>query len=542
MKYRQFNFKIKTILFASLAIISGVVATQTIALMNASTFTVSETEKYQQRFNPALHKAFELKIAIIQIQQWLTDISATRGLDGLNDGFDMAAKNAADARQLIADMIKLDPENRKEYDAILPALNDYYQTGQAMAKAYISQGPSGGNAMMGQFDQTAETLNKLIDPFIQRIDNDAIKSLNSIAQSSTTVSMESLGFAAILALVLAGLTFVLKRNILTPLQGMITMTLDIANGDGDLTKRLLVKRKDEFGELAQGFNQFIEKLQTLMRNTNASIQPLSDTSVHLTQITHATSESMRKQQSQTGQAATAITEMSATVTEVAKSAASAAETVRKADEMAHKTLGIVDSNRESIETLAKEVSSAAEVIHYLEQESVNIGKVLDVIKGIAEQTNLLALNAAIEAARAGEQGRGFAVVADEVRALASRTAESTREIETMIAQLQQKASRAVKAMDDSQSQAMESVQRSFTAAESLKSIADLVRELTDMNMQIASASEEQSAVSEEINKNILEINDLSENTVEQSSTLESASGQLSALSTQLKGMMAQFRF
>ena len=521
---------------------SALVGAQTIALIQASHTTKTEANKYQSIYSPSLHYAYELKIAIIQVQQWLTDISATRGQDGLNDGFDMAAKNASKVRELISQLTTINPENAAQYQAILPAFDDYYSSGKTMAEAYVSQGPSAGNNYMGEFDKAAEALGQLVDPFLAQTDVQAEKSISDITESSEIASFTSVFFALLLLAVLIALAVIFQRNLLKPMRQMINMTQDIASGEGDLTKRLVVNKKDEFGELAHWFNLFIEKLQSLMQNTYDAVSPLNDTSIHLAQVTKTTSEGMKQQQSQTTQAATAITEMAATVQEVAKSAAAAAETVRQTDDTARETLSIVDDNTQAIELLSKEVSSAAEVINSLEKETVNIGSVLDVIKEIAGQTNLLALNAAIEAARAGEQGRGFAVVADEVRALASRTAESTQEIETMIEHLQVRANGAVKAMSASQHQATESVERSFKTSEALSSIATLVGELTNMNLQIASASEEQSSVAEEINRNIIEINKVADHTANHAASLESSSDHLSQLSSQLKDMLAHFRF
>jgi methyl-accepting chemotaxis protein len=217
------------------------------------------------------------------------------------------------------------------------------------------------------------------------------------------------------------------------------------------------------------------------------------------------------------------------------------EATNKADDEAVQGRGVVESTMKSIEGLSAEINSAASVIGELEKESENIGSVLDVIKGIAEQTNLLALNAAIEAARAGEQGRGFAVVADEVRNLASKTQQSTQEIETMIDRLQSGTGSAVQVMMDSQSRAEDSVNQAANAGISLEAITNAVSQIKDMNTHIAVAAEEQSSVAEEINRNIVNINDISIRTADGAGQTSVASAELARLAANLQSLVGQFK-
>jgi methyl-accepting chemotaxis protein len=248
-----------------------------------------------------------------------------------------------------------------------------------------------------------------------------------------------------------------------------------------------------------------------------------------------------QQQSETSQVVTAMNEMTATVQEVARHATEAAAAASNADHASVDGKKVVLSTMNAIEALSSEVHSAANVISQLEKDSENIGTVLDVIKGIAEQTNLLALNAAIEAARAGEQGRGFAVVADEVRTLASRTQQSTQEIQTMIENLQVGAQSAVKVMDESRAKAEDSVSQAAKAGGSLEEITHSVSQINDMNTQIATAAEEQSAVAEEINRNIVNISEIVDRTADGANQTSIASEELASLAAQLQQLVNQFK-
>ncbi|MDQ1363793.1 MAG: methyl-accepting chemotaxis protein, partial [Pseudomonadota bacterium] len=310
---------------------------------------------------------------------------------------------------------------------------------------------------------------------------------------------------------------------------------------GNLTARAASQGTDELAQIAQAFNRMSERFHgTIQQLTGASMQ-LAAAAEETSCITKETNANIGKQQSETEQVATAMNEMNATVREVARNAGDAASAARNADEEALAGKQIVSQTIATIGNLARDVEAAAGVIHQLEQESDAIGTVLDVIRGIAEQTNLLALNAAIEAARAGEQGRGFAVVADEVRTLASRTQKSTAEIQAMIQRLQAGAGNAVKVMEASTAQAQAGVKQVTQAGASLDSITRAVATINDMNAQIASAAEEQSAVADEINRNIVNISQSTEQSGQGAHQTAIASEDLARLAGQLQSLVGQFR-
>ncbi|NHZ69797.1 MAG: methyl-accepting chemotaxis protein, partial [Thermotogales bacterium] len=258
-------------------------------------------------------------------------------------------------------------------------------------------------------------------------------------------------------------------------------------------------------------------------------------------VTSTTREGVQRQKSEIDQVATAMTEMAATVQEVARNAATAAGAARDANEEAGSGKRVVKETIQAINSLAGEVQSASDVINQLAADSEAIGGVLDVIRGIAEQTNLLALNAAIEAARAGEQGRGFAVVADEVRTLAQRTQTSTQEIQSMIEKVQSGARNAVNVMESGREQAAGSVSKAGEAGTSLETINSAVSAINDMNMQIASAAEEQSAVAEEINRNIVNIGIVADETADGSNKIANANEDLVRLGGQLQSIVSMFK-
>ena len=310
--------------------------------------------------------------------------------------------------------------------------------------------------------------------------------------------------------------------------------------DGDLTARVDYSSNDEIGHIAAAFNRMADKFSQAITLVKESISQLAAAAEETSVVNAQTTSGINQQQMETSQVATAITEMNATVHEVARSAVAAAEAAREADETFDKGKLVVDRIIDAISELASEVEQSSLVIRELEHESESIGSVLDVIKGIAEQTNLLALNAAIEAARAGEQGRGFAVVADEVRTLAGRTQQSTQEIEEMINRLQAGANKAVQVMEVGKQKSEHGVEQAAAAGEALKTINQAVDRINSMNTQIASAAEEQSSVTEEINRNIVNINKVAEQTSEGAKQAALASDDLARLAEQLKKLVSQF--
>ncbi|MCU7933006.1 MAG: methyl-accepting chemotaxis protein [Candidatus Thiodiazotropha sp. (ex Codakia rugifera)] len=353
------------------------------------------------------------------------------------------------------------------------------------------------------------------------------------------------GFVAIGTLFLFGIAWLIARSIIGPLnrtsEMMQQFAEEIARGEGDLTRRLNVEGNDEVTILSTAFNEFTEKTRQTLAQVEGVTQQLASSAVGLSSVTAQSQAGIQMQHSEISQIATAVTEMAATIKEVAKNADLTASSARDANDEADLGKSLVVETSRTIAEMANEVDHAANVINRLESESEEIGAVLDVIRGIADQTNLLALNAAIEAARAGEQGRGFAVVADEVRSLASRTQESTGEIQQMIERLQQGTREAVDVMGRSSSTTGNTVEKAEAAGDSIEKMVRSANNIADMNIQIASAAEEQSVVAEEIDKRIIQISQHAEQEEKNTRKVADSSLGLSDLADDLKRLVSQFK-
>lgn len=393
--------------------------------------------------------------------------------------------------------------------AILPS--DLFQQGTETIKASFSL-----------FDTGMPLLEDLID---ERLENFRMQRTLAIT------------VVVIVALIVSWLVGGLISLVLNSIRKLQVSTENIAAGD--LTTRLHIETKDEMLMIEQSVNSMAESFQSLTRKVQGSSQELAVSAKLMESITGRTSSGVTQQFEQITHIATAITEMSATANEIARNAARSAEAANEATSEVDSGNKIVAHSVATIQALAKEIEHGSKAIIRVEQDSNQIGTVLDVIQSIADQTNLLALNAAIEAARAGEQGRGFAVVADEVRTLAARTRQSTQEIQEMIEHLQTGTGEAVAVMQSSQIHATRSVKEAGKASIALDTIASTINAIADMSFQIATAGEEQTAVTDEINRSILSIQQIAEDSAEDSATMADTAIQVSQLAEQLSDLTAQ---
>ncbi|WP_375232717.1 methyl-accepting chemotaxis protein [Pseudomonas syringae] len=369
--------------------------------------------------------------------------------------------------------------------------------------------------------------------------NDLITRQNKSRDADSAKSVTMIAAATALALVLSILAaWVITRQITTPLQETLEVVERVASGD--LSRNLNVDRKDELGKLQATIQRMTVSLRELVGGIRDGVTQIASAAEELSAVTEQTSAGVNSQKVETDQVATAMHEMTATVQEVARNAEEASEAAVTADRQARDGERVVNEAIAQIERLASAVGNSSEAMGALKQESDKIGSVLDVIKSVAEQTNLLALNAAIEAARAGEAGRGFAVVADEVRSLAQRTQKSTEEIEALIARLQSGTQQATTVMDSSRELSTSSVELTRRAGGSLESITKTVSAIQAMNQQIAAAAEEQSATAEEINRSIINVRDVSEQTSAASEETAASSVELARLGNHLQVLVSRF--
>ncbi|BBS18819.1 methyl-accepting chemotaxis protein [Aeromonas caviae] len=333
----------------------------------------------------------------------------------------------------------------------------------------------------------------------------------------------------------------LAGSVSRPLNELARLFRELGSGDGDLTHRLKVDGRDELAQVATGFNNFVAKIHGSIEQVASNSRQLAATANEVAAKAQLTQHNCTAQRDRTVQVATAIHEMGATVSEIAGNASLAADVAKQANEQADAGAQVVAQARHGIVGLSGEIEQVAGVIESLASQTDSIGSILDTIRSISEQTNLLALNAAIEAARAGEQGRGFAVVADEVRNLASRSAASTAEIQGMINSLQEQSARAVSAMAQGRNQSLRVVTQADEANGALDQITGHITQISDMNIQVATATEEQSSVVGEINRNVEDINQLTMETADIAHQLTESSRSLQQLSGELDKLVGNFR-
>lgn len=339
---------------------------------------------------------------------------------------------------------------------------------------------------------------------------------------------------------LAGLviSWLVARGISRPIQRLNEAFAEISTGDQDLRKRITVEGKNELGQLASSFNTFVSNVEQTVLGVLGHLGELASKAEYTFRVTGEASDTMKRQQASTEEVSTAMNEMSATAQEIASHAAETASATEQADTSSNQGNEIVQLTSDGISRLAIEVGGAAEVIRKLSEYSENIGSILDVISGISEQTNLLALNAAIEAARAGEHGRGFAVVADEVRQLAQRSQDATGQIHSVIEQLQKGVVESVNVIERSLNEANATVEQTDQARHALDEITQAMSRISEMSVQIASAAEEQTAVSDDINRNLIAINDGAAEAVDITSNIVSAT---SGIGSEIAALMRQMR-
>ncbi|GAB3483259.1 methyl-accepting chemotaxis protein [Marinomonas epiphytica] len=360
------------------------------------------------------------------------------------------------------------------------------------------------------------------------------------ASNVASLSVTTMGAVSLVSVVIAVLVAIwVSKSIRRPLGEVMAVLAEIAKGD--FTQRSQVKTKDEFGELSKWVNDLVENLQGLIKSINQTANQVAESAHENVQRSGGSKKLMSSQNDQTTSVASAMTEMVATVQEVEKSTEVTFHQIQSVDQRATENRSKMEANIQEVEVLVEKIEHSVEVVNQLDEYSQNIGRILEVIQGIAEQTNLLALNAAIEAARAGEQGRGFAVVADEVRTLATRTHDSTEEIQNVIGQLQKGVKETVVSMEACCNSAHSSVAETRMVGESLAELQECMQEIRDMSTQISTAAGQQSVVAQDINRSIHDISSMSEQASDSADQSEQSSTGLASLASHQKDLLSKFK-
>jgi methyl-accepting chemotaxis protein len=469
---------------------------------------LDEQGHHLEQLSDALAAAQELRYNSAQIQQFYTDASLTQEREPQLE----AQQHYAAAISLLSKLSPLLPTLSARLEGLRSPLAALNSAGEQMVRAYAG-GKEAGDRAMADFDRRSSAVisafSALSEPLNQAYQQQ-LSDTEALRESMKNSNLLAWGLVLVFML---GSLWLIAARVLPPVRHLTQALRALNDGTGDLRRSVQQNHDDEVGEVVVQFNLFVSNLRSQMATVGEVSSALERSAEQLVSDAGASERSACDLQVEVEQVAAAVNQMASTVQDVASNAQASSERTRDADSQAQAAIGVVDKTIVDIRALAEEVGRAAQVIADLEGHSREIGGVLEVIRTIAEQTNLLALNAAIEAARAGEQGRGFAVVADEVRTLASRTQKSTQEINGMIERLQNASQQAVKVMDDSRDFAERGVVQALSAGEALKSISNLVSSVSGMSLHIAEAANEQAAVTDEINRRISTVSVVAHSTV-----------------------------
>jgi len=525
-------------------ILPGIIGLAGFAVYLAVNYSASETNvdmlaQAQDVYLPILERANQNINYLDKIKQDLI-FAATSGEQSM---LDESGKLSDKMKNNVKELAQLSPSSKEKIDAISQTLSDYLDTVIPLTKSMIAGTADLGlvRATMKRMKDHLKELEKELVEFRDDSREHFMSAIHQVNERSKDAIVIGLIMSVTVMALLLGMLWWTAGVITSDVKNVANSLKDIASGEADLTQQLHSRSKDELGELVHWFNTFIRRLRGVVSEVINSTTHLATAAEQMSAIVGQAREGAGHQQRETEQLATAIHEMTTTIEGMACNASKASEAAQLADKESETGKAVVNSTISTIDALVSEVEKTAAAINNLEQESNNIGKVLDVIRDIADQTNLLALNAAIEAARAGEQGRGFAVVADEVRVLAQRSSQSTNEIREIIERLQSGARDAVDVMQSGRTKAQESVQQAAGAGAALEVITANVSGITEMNTEIAVTAEQQSAVAEEVNKNITNINSIAQETAEGSRQSAVASDELAKLAVRLESLVEQFK-
>ncbi|WP_166264193.1 methyl-accepting chemotaxis protein [Marinobacter caseinilyticus] len=524
---------------ASALILIGLFSTYT------SNNLISNTDAVADRFLPAssavLNADRDLYQALVAQMAFITAMANNADGQSLTNDFEENSQQALDRMNKAEGLLKGTKVSQEldGFDAAYSAWKKLATTSMQLARD--GQSDSASELLNGDSSAAFSTLRDYYDRVGGLADSEAAETARQASTEGQRSGIITLVITAIAVLASIVLFTVFLKLIIGSINTIRRQLDNIAEGEGDLNKRVPVENDDDLGKLASSFNRVLANLQNMI----ASIQQLSDKlgegAQNLETAAKDNNKGVERQTDSISMVATAINEMQSAIEEVAGNASRAAEIARTAQDNGDNGGKIIRNSSEQVRRLAGQIATAVTVIRRLSDDSQNITQVLDVIRGIAEQTNLLALNAAIEAARAGEQGRGFAVVADEVRTLAQRTQKSTADIQTMITTLQTGVAEIVSVMETGSTEAEETEKLSAQAEVELVAITEAITHISDINTSVASATEEQTQVVDEINRSITDINDLATDSAKRSGDIDRISDLLADYASELKTQTGRFR-
>lgn len=527
-----------SIRFKILMIVAGGVAGLVVTQLFAYNTVIENQTMLGNVRNTHLPILTRMDAALVHLEK-IKDGYSTAVITEDEDALDEVKDTSKAFRQFLQEVAELENSEQDTVNRILQDFNLYIEVASKLSLGMINESlsPEASQSLLKEMNlwmtSVEEALHRKDDRFAAIIDQ-----ANEASSSALFIGM---AIAVITALSVAMVGLLIGNSITHNIATVVRSLEEISSGEGDLTSRLKSESNDEIGVLVDRFNTFVDKLHGVIAEVTGSAGRVADSASEMKQLADTSVGGMNSQQQEINMVVTAMAEMTSSVDGVSSGANRAAEAASTVRAEAGDGRRVVEENLQSIAVLASEVERAAEVIQKLENHSESIGQVLNVIRDIAEQTNLLALNAAIEAARAGEQGRGFAVVADEVRTLATRTHESTREINEMIVRLQTGAQNAVQMMSQGREQAQASVNQAARVGESLERITRGITEISDMNVQIADAAEEQSVVAREINSNIVNLKQVVNEVSTDAIGAQQGSQKLEALAAQLRMQVSVFK-
>ena len=488
---------------------------------------------------PVLQASQHAQVLLERVKDSLASAVTT----GDSEALAGAATFRGSLTEALNNISRLNNDYASDINNIKQSFDAYYQAAYSVSEQMINNTADFSTlaqrsaAMNSDYDNTARLLSQFSNTKLSQFTT----SIDDASEQAGTLITVGIVMGIITTLVLFGTAFPIARGIQNSLSSMIRSLQSLAKEDGDLTARIHTNSKDELGDLAHWFNTFMQKLQHVVKDIINTAVPLSKLAKDLHQLTDDTNKTISDQRSAANHAKHAVDDMSASVVAEVASANEAAAAANQSSDAADQGQKTVILTVENIQQLAGNVQEASEVITQLEKDANQVGTVLSVIKGIAEQTNLLALNAAIEAARAGEQGRGFAVVADEVRTLASRTQKSTEEIQRTIEQLQSAARLSVQKMQQSTAQAGNSVQSANQAGDALQLITQSIAQIRLMNQQIADATDDQQKMASDIVGHVDAIFKNTEHSSQSAGHIAKASSELATLAHNLENITRLFR-